>query len=147
MLIEKAKALANGLGVLPKTLQFSHSWLQKFKEKNDIRQIKLQGEAASADNDAIANILLLLKSNWEEVNPKTIYNYWKHTNILPTTYNADLQNLSENIPQDSAELDDLSEMVKNINFSDPMHIEEFLTIPEEKITYEIPENIRSLKNL
>ena len=36
LLIEKAKLLANGLGISQSTLQFSPGWLQKFKQRNGI---------------------------------------------------------------------------------------------------------------
>ena len=60
LLIEKAKLLANGLGISQSTLQFSPGWLQKFKQHNGIHQHNLHGEAASADHTAIANALPLL---------------------------------------------------------------------------------------
>jgi len=42
ILVEKAKLLANGLGVPENALQFSSGWLQGFKKRNGIRQEKLQ---------------------------------------------------------------------------------------------------------
>ncbi|PKY61852.1 hypothetical protein RhiirA4_487413, partial [Rhizophagus irregularis] len=48
ILVEKVKQLADKLNVSEGTLQFSSGWLQKFKDQNNIRQIKLQGEADSA---------------------------------------------------------------------------------------------------
>ncbi|CAB5393558.1 unnamed protein product [Rhizophagus irregularis] len=41
ILVEKAKLLANGLGVPENMLQFSSGWLQEFKKRNGIRQEKL----------------------------------------------------------------------------------------------------------
>jgi hypothetical protein len=73
MLIEKAKLFANGFGVQD-SLQFSHGWLQKFKERNGIHQQKLQGEAASADQAAIITALPLLKEKCAEYPLERIYN-------------------------------------------------------------------------
>jgi hypothetical protein len=38
ILIEKAKMIADGLGIPQDALQFSSGWLHKFKERNGIRQ-------------------------------------------------------------------------------------------------------------
>ncbi|CAG8698035.1 880_t:CDS:2 [Dentiscutata erythropus] len=74
ILIQKVKLLTAGLGVPEGTLQFSSGWLQKFKEHNSIRQIKLQSEAASADNDAITSVLPLLRSKCASYPLHRIYN-------------------------------------------------------------------------
>ena len=54
--------IANGLGIPQDALQFSSGWLHKFKDRNGIRRRKLEGEASSADEAAIANALPLLKN-------------------------------------------------------------------------------------
>ncbi|CAB5388151.1 unnamed protein product [Rhizophagus irregularis] len=41
VLTEKAKQLADELNVPQGILQFSSGWLQKFKDRNNIRQVKL----------------------------------------------------------------------------------------------------------
>ncbi|GES89412.1 CENP-B homolog protein 2-like [Rhizophagus clarus] len=69
LLIEKAKLLAEELEVSEGTLQ-----LQKFKDRNGIRQVKLQGEAYSADENAIVEALPLLQSKCVEYLPEQIYN-------------------------------------------------------------------------
>ncbi|CAB4411964.1 unnamed protein product [Rhizophagus irregularis] len=74
LLIEKAKSLADELEVPQGTLQFSNGWLQKFKDRNGIRQVKLQGEADSADENAITEALPLLRSKCAEYPPDRIYN-------------------------------------------------------------------------
>ncbi|CAG8699369.1 4928_t:CDS:2 [Cetraspora pellucida] len=147
--IDKTKILVKELGVLPETLQFLYGWLQKFKERNGIHQLKLQGEAALADDNAIINALSLLKSNWmlqqveieeqaEELKMNVlqviqfIIQSWKEINSK-TIYNSVLANLSK--------------MLKNIKFSDLMQAEEFLTIIEENITYEVPKNNQAIEEL
>ena len=74
ILIEKAKELADGLGIPDGTLKFSAGWLQKFKDRNGIRQQKLHGEASSANLAAIADSLPLLKSKCECYSLDRIYN-------------------------------------------------------------------------
>ncbi|CAB5395243.1 unnamed protein product [Rhizophagus irregularis] len=74
VLTEKAKQLADELNVPQGTLQFSSGWLQKFKDRNNIRQVKLQGEADSADVDAIAEALPLIRNKCSKYPPERIYN-------------------------------------------------------------------------
>ena len=71
---EKAKQLADGLGIADKTLKFSAGWLQKFKERNGIRLQKLHGESSSVDPATIADALPLLKSKCETYPLERIYN-------------------------------------------------------------------------
>ncbi|CAG8685497.1 3766_t:CDS:1, partial [Dentiscutata heterogama] len=52
-----------------------------------------------------------------------------------------------NISQDNSALANLSEMLKNIKFSDSMQAEEFLTIPEENIIYEVFKNDQAIEEL
>lgn len=74
ILIEKAKLLASGLGIPENVLQFSSGWLQGFKKRNGIRQQKLQGEAASADQTAITEALPLLREKCANYPLERIYN-------------------------------------------------------------------------
>ena len=74
LLIEKAKLLAEELGVSANTLTFSHGWLQKFKKCNGIHQEKLDREEASANHNAIAEYLLLLQDKCSRYSPDRIYN-------------------------------------------------------------------------
>src|SRR5262249_27347461 len=73
LLVEKAKLLAEGLGI-PNTLQFSHGWLARFKERNGLRQRLLEGEAASADNAAIANSMPMLHEKCNSYPLERLYN-------------------------------------------------------------------------
>ncbi|CAG8818665.1 32553_t:CDS:2, partial [Racocetra persica] len=74
LLIEKAKMLANELGVPKDKLQFSSRWLQKFKERNGVCQRKLYGEADSVDLNVIARSLLLLNDLCARYSLNQIYN-------------------------------------------------------------------------
>ena len=66
--------IADGLDILRDALQFFSGWLQKFKERNGICQRKLEGEASSADEAAIANALPLLKERCSNYPLERIYN-------------------------------------------------------------------------
>ena len=74
LLIEKAKLLAKDLGIPEGTLQFSSGWLWKFKNRNGIRQRKLHGEEASADQNAIIESLPSLQDKCSSYPPERIYN-------------------------------------------------------------------------
>jgi hypothetical protein len=74
LLIKKAKMIADRLDIPQDALQFSSGWLHKFKERNGIRRQKLEGEASSADEAAIASALLLLKERCSNYPPERIYN-------------------------------------------------------------------------
>ncbi|CAB5381779.1 unnamed protein product [Rhizophagus irregularis] len=74
LLIEKAKMIADGLDIPRDALQFSSGWLHKFKDRNGIRQRKLEGEASSADEAAIANALPLLRERCSNYPLERIYN-------------------------------------------------------------------------
>jgi hypothetical protein len=74
LLVEKAKMIANGLDIPQDALQFSSRWLHKFKDHNGIRQRKLDGEASSADEAAIADALPLLRERCSNYPLERIYN-------------------------------------------------------------------------
>ncbi|CAB5393728.1 unnamed protein product [Rhizophagus irregularis] len=74
LLIEKARMIADGLDIPRDALQFSLGWLHKFKNRNGIRQRKLDGEASSADEAAIADALPLLRERCSNYPLEKIYN-------------------------------------------------------------------------
>jgi hypothetical protein len=70
-------------------LQFSNSWLQGFKKRNEIHQQKLQREAASADQAAILEVLPILREKYANYPLERIYNmdktglfYWYIIKLL-----------------------------------------------------------------
>jgi len=74
-------------------------------------------------------------ASWNNVTAETIYNCWRHTGILPI--NTDIE-LDFPLDDDYEIFDDeLTDALKALNFSNMMELEEFLTIPEEKIVCEI----------
>ncbi len=74
MLIKKAKLLASRLEIPKGTLQFSSRQFHKFKNHNRIHQKKLYGEANSADNTAIIEVLSLLCEKCATYPFERIYN-------------------------------------------------------------------------
>ena len=59
-----------------------------------------------------------------------------HTKILPVVENDEIV---EDIEETDLLLEELSDTLKVLNFSDGMQVEEFLTLSEENIVYEVPE--------
>ena len=55
MVVEKAKQFGKKLGIIDEQITFSNGWLQKFKNRHQIKKYKLHGEAASVDERAIKN--------------------------------------------------------------------------------------------
>ncbi|CAG8570789.1 13940_t:CDS:2 [Dentiscutata heterogama] len=74
MIVEKTKLLAEELGVSEGKLHFLARWLQKFKEQNEIRQIKLYEEASSIDKDIVTESLPLLQNKYTGYSLDRIYN-------------------------------------------------------------------------
>jgi len=80
--------------------------------------------------------------NWNEVTTETISNCWHHTEILPST------ELLDDIDEtDDPILDEISKSLDALNLPNSMLAEEFLTIPEEDIVYEIPEGDQLITEL
>ncbi|CAG8441378.1 2386_t:CDS:2 [Dentiscutata heterogama] len=132
LLVEKAKALADGLGISQEALNFSLGWLYKFKNQNSIRLCLFQGESVSANEVAISNIMP------DEVNINTIRNCWYHTKILSEDTNSYLQSsLEEHRQATDSVLNDIADALDALDFFDPMQVDEFLAIPEENIIYEV----------
>lgn len=73
ILVEKARLIAVGLGISQDSLQFSPGWLYKFKERHGIHQQKLQGEVASANQEAIIESLPLLHDKCSKYPMERIY--------------------------------------------------------------------------
>jgi hypothetical protein len=80
-------------------------------------------------------IQFVIKS-WNEVTTETISNCWRHTGILPSTELLD--DIDET--DDDPILDEISKTLDALNLPNSMPAEEFLTIPDEDIVYEIPED-------
>jgi len=97
-----------------------------------------QVEAGERAQDLKMDVLQAIRyviQGWNNVTAETIYNCWRHTGILPI--NTDIE-LDFPLDDDYEIFDDeLTNVLKALNFSNMMELEEFLTIPEEKIVCEI----------
>ena len=97
-----------------------------------------QVEAGERAQDLKMDVLQAIRyviQGWNNVTAETIYNCWRHTGILPINTDVELD-----FPlDDDYEIsdDELTDALKVLNFSNMMKLEEFLTISEEKIVYEI----------
>ena len=97
-----------------------------------------QVEAGERAQDLKMDVLQAIRyviQGWNNVTAETIYNCWRHTGILPINTDIELD-----FPlDDNYEIfdDELTDALKALNFSNMMELEEFLTIPEEKIVCEI----------
>ena len=74
IIIDKAKLFAERLQISESKLQFSSGWLYKFKERNGIQLRKLHGEAGSSNQNAIIEILPLLREKLSRFPLDRIYN-------------------------------------------------------------------------
>jgi len=97
-----------------------------------------QVEAGERAQDLKMDVLQAIRyviQGWNNVTAETIYNCWRHTGILPI--NTDIE-LDFPLDDDYEIFDDeLTDALKALNFSNMMELEEFLTIPKEKIVCEI----------
>lgn len=97
-----------------------------------------QVEAGERAQDLKMDVLQAIRyviQGWNNVTAETIYNCWRHTGILPINTDIDLDFSLDDDYEISD--DELTDALKALNFSNMMELEEFLTIPEEKIVCEI----------
>ena len=84
--------------------------------------------------------------SWDEITVKTIQNCWYHTEILsPDTDDIGLHD--EVGETDNLILDELRNGLKALRLPNAMQMKEFLTIPEEDITYEVLEDDQIIAEL
>ena len=99
-----------------------------------LEQVEAGERAQDLKMDILQAIWYVIQG-WNNVTAETIYNCWRHTGILPI--NTDIE-LDFPLDDDYEIFDDeLTDALKALNFSNMMELEEFLTIPEEKIVCEI----------
>jgi len=92
--------------------------------------------------DVLQAIYYIIRA-WKETSAETISNSWKHTKILPINTNSlnNTQRTSDPV------INDLVEIIDALHLPTVMEVEEFLTLPDENIVYEIPENDQAFANL
>lgn len=85
---------------------------------------------------------------WEEITANTIQHCWCHTKIIPIGMDADLRNLSDNTRaiEDSIS-DELCKALGKLGLSDSMEVDEFLSIAEESVVYEVPDDNQIINEL
>lgn len=99
-----------------------------------------QIEAGDHIHNLKMNVLQAIQyiiQGWDEITAETIHNCWQHTQILS---NGDdfLDDINET--DNNSILDELDEIIETLHFPNAMQAKEFLTISEEDIIYEIPED-------
>lgn len=93
---------------------------------------------------------------WSEVMADTIRNCWNHVKILSNAISKDDEQMldDELMPDDELMLDnelalddELNKAIKALHLPNMMQMKEFLTIPEEDVVYEIPDDISEFANM
>ncbi len=79
---------------------------------------------------------------WNEVITKTIQNCWYHTEIL--SFNSDIELDDET---DDLILKEFHDIFKVLHLPNAMKVEEFLTIPEEDVVFEVLEDDQIIADL
>ncbi|CAG8508774.1 9583_t:CDS:2 [Dentiscutata erythropus] len=110
-----------------------------------LKQVKDGKHAQDLKMDILQGIRYVIQ---DEVMPQTIQNCWHHTRILPIDELDELDEpLLDELLTETPLLEELSRNLRDLNFSDAMHIEEYLAIPDENIVYEVPNKDQIIINL
>ncbi|CAG8474844.1 16079_t:CDS:2 [Cetraspora pellucida] len=123
-MIEKAKLLADELGVPEDKLYFSSKWLQKFKKRNGICQIKLHREADFVDENVITESLPLLQRFEDECF------------ISDLVYHKGLKE-DDLCEADDLRLENLIRLLNILCLSNIIETDEFLNFNGEEIVYKV----------
>jgi hypothetical protein len=107
-----------------------------------------QIETGQFIQDLKMNVLQAIEyiiQGWDEVTDSTIKNCWNHVKILPDTISREIYDDDNDDDELMIEIE-IEEAIEALNLPNTMQVQEFLTIPEENIVYEIP-TISELANL
>ena len=74
LIVEKAQVFASCLGVTEGEITFLKSWLHQFKERHNLKRIRMHGESGSVDEQAIEANINDLKCFTNDYAWKDIYN-------------------------------------------------------------------------
>lgn len=74
LIVEKAQVFASLLGVSKDEITFSNGWLRQFKERHNLRQIRMHGESGSVDEQVVEEAITDLKQLTNDYGWKDIYN-------------------------------------------------------------------------
>ncbi|CAG8750940.1 18233_t:CDS:2, partial [Racocetra persica] len=93
-------------------------------------------------NKMILSDALLVEKAKKEVIAKTIHNCWRYTKIFSADINTNLQNLSDDMDLELDKLDDFANTLEALYpyLTYPIQVKEFLSIPNEDIVYEVPDD-------
>lgn len=118
-----------------------------------------QVEAGQFIQDLKMNVLQAIQyiiQGWSEVTADTIKNCWNHVKILSNEQMSDDEQMfdDEQMLEDELMLDDelvfddeLNKAIKALRLPNAMQMKEFLTIPEEDMIYEIPDDISEFADM
>jgi hypothetical protein len=104
-------------------------------------QVEAGHYAQNLKMDILQGIKYVIQA-WNEITALTIANCWNHTKILPTNYDVEIADESDDLI-----FDELAKGIEVLQFAHPMKAKEFLTIPEEDIVYEVPEGDNMIEEL
>ena len=80
---------------------------------------------------------------WEETTPATIRNCWHHTKILST--NANFFNDAQET--NNLMFEELAKTLNALHLPNQMGVNKFLTVPDENVVYEVPEEDQLIAEL
>ena len=109
-----------------------------------LEQIEGGKDASDLKMDVLQAVRYIVRA-WDEVTPEVISNCWKSTKILPNNVVSDNDYGDEDESNNNL-LAELSDSIKKFNFPTVISVNEYLSFPEENVTFELPEsdNIVSL---
>ncbi|CAG8472539.1 1316_t:CDS:2, partial [Gigaspora rosea] len=77
-----------------------------------------------------------------------IKNCWHHTNLIPYWDNpANSEESEDEVSLEDLLLEELSKNIEDLNFSNPIRVEEYLNNPDEDIVYKIPDDNQIISDL
>jgi len=112
-----------------------------------LKQVEDGMDAQDLKMDILQAIKYIIQG-WNEVIATTIKNCWRHTNLIPYWDNpADSEESEDEVSLEDPLLEELSKNIEDLNFSNPMRVEEYLNNPDEDIVYEIPDDDQIISDL
>ncbi len=81
----------------------------------------------------ILGAIRLIKDSWDEIESKTIMNCWIHSKLVDKPQN----NIESEIDNNSELISDLEDLIIQLNVSNPIPVDEYISFPEETAIEEI----------
>lgn len=106
-----------------------------------------QVEAGQFIQDLKMDVLQAIRfviSSWNEITVETIRNCWNHTNIIIFNEVDDFYDINEN---NNELTNDISKNIRALCLPNAMDVEEFLSVPEENIIYEVLDDDKIITEL